>query len=162
MIRNNVLSAAIVLVLAVAGVVIPSPVAADDFTFEVPVQLSNVAPGAINLNVRVNCFVSTVVGSVASGNLVAQQRQTYSFLAPSATVGAGPVTDSRVLTFRMNASRVRPASEARYWHCGLGVGAEYPDGLWELATSPAEAFERVTGRRRVRAVIIVEGEIPRR
>lgn len=162
MTRTSAPFAVFAFVLVVAGVVIPSPAPAEDFTFEVPVQLSNVAPGAINLNVNVSCKVSTVVGSLAARDIVAQQIQRYSFFASSPTVGAGPVTDSRVLTFRMNASRVRPASEARYWNCVLRVGAEYPDGIWEVAISPDEAFERITGRRRVRAVTSVEGEIPRR
>jgi hypothetical protein len=135
---------------------------ADDFIFEVPVQLSNVAPDAESVEVAVFCWVSAVVGSTASRDLIAQQRAVYSFFPESGPI-VGPVTDTRLVTIRMNATRIRPASEARYWACELLVNASYDGTLYAIGHNEdpgvAEIYQRVTHHRLVRAVTRISGEI---
>jgi hypothetical protein len=120
----------------------PSPALAEDFTFEVPVEIINVAPGARQVGVRVDCRVSASVGSLGAAHLVAEAHETYTFHDPSGPVG--PVTDRRVVTLRMDASRARRASEARYWNCTLNVSADF--GEDQLALNHVLCLEPELGR----------------
>ena len=151
---------------AIPIILAASPASAEDFTFEIPLEVTNFAPGHTAVSLLFRCSVSRVAVSAggpsfSSPDIVAQSDRWVH-------LGAGPVTDSRTVTMTMNALNpiLRPASDGRSWGCNISqVVINRPDGRGVLL-SPGGAdfdsnYERATGYTIVRNISVVRGEIVR-
>ena len=135
-----------------------------DFTFEVPIEVTNFGPGAEAVSLRIQCQVTMAVAAdgmplTNEANIVAR----HTVLEP---LGPGPATASRIVTLEMNAEnpRLRPASAARAYSCWTQANLTFPDG--EVSLPPAESYalpfyETATGHTLTRFVPEVWGLIPR-
>jgi hypothetical protein len=156
MTRDNAPFAALATLFAFVGVATLSlPAHAEDFNFEVPIELSTVAPGATQLNIVIDCYVSSRRFEEVTIADIAERREIVTFIRTTF-----PITDSRVVNLRMNARPGSRASEARYWRCTLLAGAHYAGGYYDVL-NPAVYEDLTGGRRLLRTVTSVEGEIRR-
>ena len=140
---------------------------AADFTFVVPVTLTNFAPETVRSQVMIFCNVSRALdagGGPAGGrDLVGTNHATYDF-------GPGPINGTTEVTVEVNASnpRLLPASEGRYYACVISQFALWLSDGSNMALHPElgmedtqAAYTAATGHALLRMEGSLQGEIPR-
>jgi hypothetical protein len=148
------------------AIVVATPAVAEDFTFEVPLEVTNFAPGYVAVGLNIACRVSRV--PISSGGPSFGPTDVVAEGFVNIGLGPGPVTVSRTVTIAMNARDpiLRPASDGRSWGCNIGqIVINRPEGRGVLLHPGAGDFgfnyERATGYTIIRNVSFLTGEIVR-
>jgi hypothetical protein len=139
--------------------------AAEDFTFDVPVQIVVSPSGAHRINAKVECFVSSV--RHPDGTISALEREIVA--RGNQFLSIDPVSGrlDTVVTLRMNAAnpRLLPASRGQFYSCAItDINYYFDESLTGVSLSGdfmEPDYERLTGLRFSRIVRIVTGEIAR-
>jgi hypothetical protein len=155
MIQKHPFAARLLLSSLAAAVCLPAQ--AEDFNFEVPVEIDIATAGARRITARVRCGVywQRVPGETP---MELGFRET--------TLEIDPTTGQlhTIVSFSFNSEFPVPAAATKTYTCGIeGVGYMYGAGVSGLSLSrdTVEAdYRRVTGFSLTRAVMYVEGEIP--
>jgi hypothetical protein len=150
--------------VALAIMVLPlSPAVAEDFNFEIPLEIDIAPIGASRILARIECIVSSAIAedgriSIGPGEVIASRAVLEAIDPTSGSL-------HRVLTIRLNAEIPGTASRGRYYMCRMSEVIYYfGDSItgWTMYAPTIDAnYRLITGQTITRAMMETSGEIPR-